>query len=257
MNTATTDAREQFNRQAENYAVSVPHSRGDSLQILAEWAALGRYRVALDIATGPGFAAFAVAPYCETVIASDIAERMLSQARQIADKRKIKNIRFKTINAQSLPYPDASIDLVTCRTAAHHFPDIPKFLSEVHRVLKIEGVFLLCDTTTSESPGQARWHQRVEAIRDPSHIHAPAPSEWCRLITQSGFQITHQKATKVNMTFRHWVKRSGSPDNTIQTLHQDFKKAPKDIIDEYGIRTLENQDFAFHWPLFICRATKL
>ncbi len=256
MNIGPSDAQDQFNRTAANYATSVPHRSSESLRILTEWASLDRYTIGLDIATGPGFTAFAVAPYCETIIASDIADRMLTQARQIASERGIENIRFELIDASNIPYPDASIDLVTCRTAPHHFPDIQAFLAEVHRVLTPSGTFLLCDTTTSEDPVLAKWHQRAEALRDPTHVYAPPPSEWGRLVSGAGFHITHEESTRVNMTFWDWVERSGTPGNVSSPLHQYFDNATPAVKKEYGIEAIENDDFKFHWPVFNCRAVK-
>ncbi len=256
MSAEPTDAQEQFNRQAANYAVSVPHATSDSLGIISELAAMGQYHLALDIATGPGFTAFAIADFCNTVIASDFAEAMLDQARKIADDRDIHNVRFEIIEAHDIPYPDKSIDLVTCRTAAHHFHDIPQFLSEVHRILKPDGIFLLCDTTTSENHELAQWHQRVEAERDPSHVAAPSPSQWSTLITDARFKITHNQATQVNMTFNHWVKRSGTSQQTSQSLHRDFVTASNQLKREYGIQEISDDDIVFHWPVLVCRAVK-
>ena len=256
MTKSSTDPQEQFNRHAANYAVSVPHSSGRSLNILTEWASLGRYDLGIDLATGPGFTAFAIAEFCETVVASDIADGMLNQARNIAEQRGIDNVRFEVVDAQKIPYTESSFDIVTCRTAPHHFPDIGKFLSEVHRVLKPEGVFLLCDTTTSEASDLAEWHQRAEALRDPSHVLAPSPSQWRSLVGKAGFEITHEKATQVNMTFRDWVKRSGTPDEVVRELHRDFASASNSVKDEYGIVQLDGNDFAFYWPVFTCRAVK-
>ncbi len=256
MSNGSSDPQEQFNRHAANYAVSVPHSTSQSLSILTEWASLERYELGIDLATGPGFTAFAIAEFCETVVASDIAEGMLIQARNIAEERGIENVRFEIVDVQNIPYPESTFDIVTCRTAPHHFPDIDKFLAEVHRVLKPSGVFLLCDTTTSESPDLADWHQRVEAARDPSHVLAPSPSQWRNLVGEAGFHITHEQATQVNMTFWDWVKRSGTPDNVVRQLHTDFASASHGIKDEYGIHRLDANDFAFHWPVFTCRAVK-
>ena len=256
MRSSSTDPQEQFNRHAANYAVSVPHRSGQSLSILTEWASLGRYELGIDLATGPGFTAFAIAEFCETVVASDIADGMLNQARSIATERGIGNVRFEIVDAQNIPYPESSFDIVTCRTAPHHFPDIGRFLSEVHRVLKTSGVFLLCDTTTSEISALAEWHQRVEAIRDPSHVLAPSPSEWRILVGNAGFRITHERATQVNMTFWDWVARSGTPDDVANGLHRDFIDASDGTKDEYGIQRLDADDFAFHWPVFTCRAVK-
>ena len=256
MTIGPSDAQEQFNRQAASYAVSVPHSRGDSLRILTEWASIGRYELGLDVATGPGFTAFAVAEFCDTVIASDIADGMLEQARGIAAERELQNVRFEAIDAHDIPYSDASLDLVTCRTAPHHFRDIGKFLSEVYRVLNRTGVFLLCDTTTSEDVQLAEWHQRVEALRDPSHVAAPSPSEWRTLIADAGFEITHSTSTQVDMTFWDWVKRSGSPDDVVKRLYLDFDNASDGVKTEYRISSIDVDDFEFHWPVFTCRAIK-
>ena len=256
MSIGPADAQEQFNRQAASYAVSVPHSRGDSLRILTEWASLGRYELGLDIATGPGFTAFAIAEFCDSVVASDIAEGMLGQARKIAAERGIENVRFEVIDAHDIPYEDGSIEIVTCRTAPHHFRNIGKFLSEVRRVLKPSGVFLLCDTTTSEDADLADWHQRTEALRDPSHVAAPSPSEWQSMVAAAGFEITHEQTTTVNMTFWDWVERSGTPDDVSDGLHDDFLQANDEIKHEYGIVDLEGGDFRFHWPVFTCRALK-
>ena len=256
MSTRPADAHEQFNRQAASYAVSVPHSTGRSLSILREWAALGKYQLGLDIATGPGFTAFAIAEFCDLVIASDIADGMLVQARHIAEERGIKNVQFEVVDAQEIPYPDESFEIVTCRTAPHHFNDIGGFLAEVHRVLSRSGVFLLCDTTTSEVEHLAAWHQRVEAVRDPSHVYAPPPSEWRQLIANAGFQITHELPTQVDMTFWDWVKRSGTADDVARRLHSDFDQATEAVKKEYGIVELDGDDVSFHWPVFTCRAVK-
>ena len=74
-----TDARKQFDRTAASYAVSRAHSNSRSLVLLKEFAGDRRYRIAIDIATGPGFAAFALADQCDEMIATDISEGMLQQ----------------------------------------------------------------------------------------------------------------------------------------------------------------------------------
>ncbi|MDE2886867.1 MAG: class I SAM-dependent methyltransferase [Gemmatimonadota bacterium] len=249
-------AGEQFNRQAARYAVSEAHSSGESLRILAAWASLERYALGLDIATGPGFTAFAVAGFCDMIVASDIAQGMLDQARKIADERGIANVRFEIVDACDISYPDASIDLVTCRTAPHHFRGIGKFLSEVHRVLRPGGVFLLCDTTTSEDPDVAAWHHRVEVERDSTHMTAPTPAAWRRYLNDVGFEITQFSDTRVDMTFREWVERSGTPAEALERLYRDFAAAPREVISAFGIRRSDDDDFEFYWPVFCCRAVK-
>ena len=251
-------AREQFDRQAGAYAKSAAHSSSESLEILRGFAFGRRYSKGLDIATGPGFTAFAVAEYCGSVVASDVAPGMLEQAKKIAAEREISNVEFRIVDALDIPYEDGSLDLVTCRTAPHHFRDIPLFLREVYRVLCVGGVFLLSDTTTSEDPELAAWHQRVEALRDTSHVNAPSPPEWRRLIAEAGFRNVVDVSTSVDMVFREWVERSGTPQETIDGLFGDFATAAPRVAEEYRIEAVDDgSDFSFSWPVFVSRAEKL
>ena len=73
-------------------------------------------------------------------------------------KRGLSNITFAEMPAEKLPFPDASFDLVTCRTAPHHFADVPAFVAEVARVLRPGGVFGLVDNI---SPADRRGCERL------------------------------------------------------------------------------------------------
>ena len=154
----TTDARDQFDRTAAGYSVSRAHSASESLRLFKEFAGDRRYGVALDIATGPGFTAFAVADQCDYVNASDISGGMLGQVEKLAGERGLENVGRAFIDAHALPFGEGWVDLVMCRTAPHHFASIPAFLAESRRVLRASGVLLLVDTTTSENEVARVWH---------------------------------------------------------------------------------------------------
>ena len=72
----------------------------------------------------------------------------------------------------------------------------------------------------------------------------------------AGFEITHSTPTQVYLTFWDWVRRSGSPDDVVKGLHLDFANASDAVKTEYGIRSIDVDDFEFHWPVFTCRAVK-
>ena len=82
-------SQEQFGRTAANYATSVTHNGNDSLvDLRALLEAEGtRFRTAVDVGTGPGFMAFAIAPYCERVIATDVTPQMLEEVRRLRHDR--------------------------------------------------------------------------------------------------------------------------------------------------------------------------
>ena len=75
------------------------------------------------------------------MIASDLTAEMLVEAAKLAKAKGFANMETAPADAEALPFEDARFDLVTCRIAPHHFPDIPTFVAEVWRTLKPGGTF--------------------------------------------------------------------------------------------------------------------
>lgn len=94
--------------------------------------------VVLDIASGTGEPGLSIAESLESgkVIALDISENMLAIANEHAAQRGVKNFETLPGDISMLPFPDRSIDAISCRMGFMFFPDIPLALSEMHRVLK-------------------------------------------------------------------------------------------------------------------------
>ncbi len=69
---------------------------------------------------------------------SDISEGMLAQAQETL-VRSGCSFEFRLIDAQSIPYPDETFDLLIANDVLHHVPDLGKALTEISRVLKPGG----------------------------------------------------------------------------------------------------------------------
>jgi SAM-dependent methyltransferase len=96
----------------------------------------------LDLASGVGDPALSIAAEVAPsgrVTATDLGPGMISLAEGLARKKSITNIEFREAGAESLPFPDASYDVLTCRFGIMFFPDLPKALGECFRVLKPGG----------------------------------------------------------------------------------------------------------------------
>jgi SAM-dependent methyltransferase len=96
----------------------------------------------LDLACGVGDPALSitqeVAP-SGRVTATDLGPGMMSLAKELARKKGLSNIEFREASAESLPFADASYDVLTCRFGIMFFPDLAKALRECFRVLKPGG----------------------------------------------------------------------------------------------------------------------
>ncbi len=140
----------QFAATAANYVVSKGHASGDDLARMAELAAATEDDIALDIATGGGHTALAVAAKAGHVVASDFTQTMLATAREFISSKGKTNVTYALADAEALPFADHSFSLVTTRIAPHHFPDARSYVHEVARVLEPGGRFLLEDSVVPE-----------------------------------------------------------------------------------------------------------
>ncbi|MGH2449232.1 MAG: class I SAM-dependent methyltransferase [Chloroflexota bacterium] len=202
--------QQQFGPAAERYVYSPAHAGGEDLVTLASWAEGGLDRIALDVATGGGHTALALSPHYREVIATDLTEEMLRAAEAYLAERA-GNIRFQRADAESLPFPPETFDTVSCRIAAHHFQNVPLFVTEVHRVLKPGGIFLLEDTISPANPVLDTFLNQLERMRDSTHVRNLTVVEWLALLDQGGFVVERQALFPKVHDVEAWLERSATP----------------------------------------------
>jgi ubiquinone/menaquinone biosynthesis C-methylase UbiE len=219
----------QFGANAAHYVTSTVHAKGASLARLVELVRPHPGWQALDVATAAGHTALAFAPHVARVVASDITEEMLEEARKLAAERGLSGrIEVAHADAESLPFEDAHFDLVTCRIAPHHFPDCARFVGEAARVLKPGGTFALVDNvspdaattpgfSTRELKDAAITYNAFEKIRDPSHGRALTTGEWLELVGEAGFDIVHHELAAKAMDFAAWCRNMAvAPETAVR-----------------------------------------
>jgi ubiquinone/menaquinone biosynthesis C-methylase UbiE len=137
--------RVQFNRAAPVWdQFRFPDSFKPLETALAE---VSSPRRALDLGTGTGSAAFLVArrfPNAE-VVGADLAAEMIAEAKRKTPPELADRVRFEQLDAERLPYPDESFDLVTL---ANMIP----FFDELERVLAPGGALVFAFSGGAETP---------------------------------------------------------------------------------------------------------
>lgn len=237
---AAPSVQSQFGRAAADYATSEVHAKGESLARIVEMTAPQKTWEALDVATGAGHTAAIFAPHIASMIASDITDEMLQEAAKLANARRLPNILTARAPADALPFPDASFDLVCCRLAAHHFPNLEAFVREVRRVLKKGGRFALVDNV---APDRARLlnasdaeiqtaiadYNSFEKLRDPSHGFAPPPETWIGLLKANGFSIAAHEQMEKELDFASWVARMRCTPDVVAELNRILTAGPEPL----------------------------
>jgi SAM-dependent methyltransferase len=122
---------------------------------------------ALDVGTGAGALALALAPLVAQVVAVDRVPELLAQARERV--AAFDNVEIVEADATALPFPDASFDLTATMRTLHHVARPELVLAELARVTRPDGRVLVVDQIAAIDPLEAIAVDRFERARDPSH----------------------------------------------------------------------------------------
>jgi ubiquinone/menaquinone biosynthesis C-methylase UbiE len=201
------EVKRRFGASAENYVRSKDHAQGESLDRLIEVVAPRPEWRVLDVATGGGHTALALAPLVREIVATDLTAPMLQAAERFLRSRGAANVRFQEADAGALPFPDDSFDLVTCRIAAHHFPDVGGFVREAARVLRPDGIVAVIDNIVPDDGAAAAFINSWETLRDPSHNRALTEGEWRGLFQSAGLDIELVERFRKERDFASWIGR--------------------------------------------------
>jgi ubiquinone/menaquinone biosynthesis C-methylase UbiE len=247
-------SRDQFNWNAEKYATSDVHRAGPSLPVLLTLASPRESDEALDVATGTGHTALAVAPRVKKVTGIDIAPKMLEQARLLAAEQNISNCTFVEGSAEEIPFPDEEFTLVTSRHAPHHFRQVDQFLKEVRRVLTPKGRFVMSDQISS-SPDLCDWVDQWEQTRDPSHFRQRTVEEWREKFAAAQLQWIEHRIVPYRLEFDWWVQQAGCSESVIAALIELASAASPHVRQSLGLE-FDSTDrvSAFQEPMLVVRA---
>lgn len=153
---------------------------------------------ALDVACGTGQSTVALKEIADSVIGVDISDEMLNLAKQSS------GIKYRNASAEDLSmFEDGSFDLITTSMAFHWF-DHKRFLSEAHRVLKIDGWLV---PYTNGFYGQMKENESFEGwVKESYAKRYPTPPRnstqlTTELVDEFGFSSFHMERFQNDVRF--------------------------------------------------------
>jgi SAM-dependent methyltransferase len=161
---------DQFTRQAVPFATAPSIKDEAALTLVVEFSGAGPEDTVLDVASGPGLIVVAFARVVKHATGIDLTPAMLDRARAYAKEQGVTNVTWQQGDVLPLPYPDGSFSIVSSRFAFHHFLDPLAVLQQMVRVCKPGGTIVVVDT--APAPEKVDALNRVELLRDPSHVRA-------------------------------------------------------------------------------------
>jgi len=240
-----TRTREQFGRVASKYRCSADHVDLEDLDLLFEGLSPKKGERGLDVATGAGHTARALAGHDVRVVASDLTPRMLQEARALAAETGTENVFYAAADAEALPFVDKSFDLVTCRLAAHHFHDIRAAIREIARVTRSQGRIGVIDSIVPGEPSLDAYMNGIERVRDPSHVRSYRSEEWLEFLAEAGLDPLRVASLWKTHAFPEWVARTGQPTTVQREIERMFLTAFPLAKETYRVRVDEGRVFSF------------
>ncbi len=191
---------------------------------------------ALEIGAGTGYFSLNLmaAGLIDRATATDISPGMLATLESNADRLGL-NVRAAAVDAESLPFPDESFDLVFGHAVLHHIPDLGQAFDEFARVLRPGGTVAFCGEPSrygdllAAVPKRAAiaasplWRRAIGAERrdydaEPdadSHVlehevdvHAFSPGDLRRFARGAGLDSVRVRGEELLASIHGWTMRS-------------------------------------------------
>ncbi len=209
------------------------------------------HQTILDLATGSGQWIHAILPLLANdnrVIGIDTHTLAIDRAKQHFSESK--HVEFLLGDVYHLPFESESIDMVMISNSIHHFQNHPALFSEIHRVLKPQGYFLVAemvsDSLTRAQISHRKLHHfaaQIDLLRGEYH----------------GLTFTKEALSSIVNTQLHYpsilsILEGKKPkalydEKTIQGLIETSKQLLKRIPESINPKPYQKQQLA--WERYV------
>ncbi len=232
--------RDQFTKQAVPFSTAPGIQDEAALKLVLEMTPASSSDTSLDVACGPGIVACAFARSVERATGIDLTPAMIDRARVLQAEKGLTNVHFQVGDITPLPFRGAEFSIVTCRYSFHHFLDPLEVLREMRRVCRPGGSICVIDVVTSPDPRRTEAYNRMEKLRDPSHVRAMPLSELTGLFQRVGLSAPRTASYNLAIEVEGLLERSFPAPGDAAVIRQMFAESLAD--DGLGMQTRREGD---------------
>jgi SAM-dependent methyltransferase len=246
---------DQFTRQAIPFSTAKTIADENALRLLLDASNAQPSSTMLDVACGGGNVVCAFAKVVKHATGIDMTTAMLERGKALAREKALANVAWDLGEATALPYGDASFDIVTTRFSFHHFLAPLTVLREMTRVCRPGGRIVVTDMVTATDPAKAAEFNRMEVLRDPSHVRALFLTELERLFRDAGLGSPAVLHYELRDELENLLARSFPNPGDDEKIRELFRASAKD--DRLGIEIrLEGDRVRYAYPVAILAAIR-
>jgi SAM-dependent methyltransferase len=245
---------DQFTRQAVPFSTSPAIRDEQALSFLVDATGAGPEDTVLDVACGGGNVVCAFAAVVRHATGIDLTPAMIEQARALERAKGLTNVSWQIGDVQPLPFAGGAFSIVTSRFAFHHFVDPGAVLAEMKRVCAPGGRVLVADTDASSDPARAAELNRMEKLRDPSHVRAMPRAEMIDLFRSVGLPEPRLTRYRLETELESLLSRSFPLPGDAEKIRALFTAALEDGRLGLPVHRQEDQ-IRLAYPIAILVAT--
>jgi SAM-dependent methyltransferase len=224
-------------------------SRSDSSYIrLVEALKLTNEDTVLEVGCGTGIFALSLAGHAAHVTGLDLTPEMLAQARALQAELNIANVSWQQGDALPLPFAAGTFSIVVSKATFHHFIDPAAVLSQMARVAA-PGARLSVSDMTFE-PAQGVTFDRIEKLRDPSHVRVLAAEELRGLGSAAGLSEVGFWQTSTPLPFEAVLATSFPEPGNLERVREFYRADAASGEDRLGLKAHEeNGQVVVSYPM--------
>ncbi len=197
---------------------------------------LVKNKIVLDVACGSGYGCYILSKYgkAKRVIGIDISENSLQYAKE---KYSLPNIIFKKDDAEILDsIKDKSIDIVVSFELIEHLKNQDKFLTQIKRVIKDKGIFIVSTPNKYTYPPG-----------NPFHTKELYPEEFKILLSTyfKKVKFYHQFfefSDTIKEEREKFKNKFNLEENFFQTFNKNFTQSPDFQKSQYLLAVCSNKN---------------
>lgn len=244
---------DQFTRQAVPFANAAPIRDQAALDRVVHAVGAGPDDTVLDVGCGPGLLACAFARVVQHATGIDLTPAMLEQARKLQREQELSNVTWREGDITSLPFTNHQFSIVCCRYVFHHLENPLTVLKEMARVCQLGGRVVVADMVPA--PDKAEALNRMERLRDPSHVRGLTLSELRNLFKQAGLPEPDVQKYRMECELEDLLSRSFPERGDADRIRKMFEESSESDAMDLAVRK-EGGKIYYAYPVAILVSTK-
>jgi ubiquinone/menaquinone biosynthesis C-methylase UbiE len=230
-----SSSAERFARTAERVAARQDSRAGRLAEEVRDFVQPRGDERALDVGTGAGALALALAPLVRAVVGLDPVPELLELARA----RSLPNTEFVQGDGTALPFPDGDFDLTGTHRTLHHVARPELIVAELARVTRPGGRVLTVDQLAPDDPAEAAAFHEFETVRDSSHTRLLMDRELLELFAANGLVLVRGRREEERRDLSSYLDLAGCEGDRRARAEALAGADPRLLVESLGWYLLE------------------